>query len=190
MSINIEHLINNFKNRFNSSNNLLIQDYDGDLQEVSYELNPPATLDEIKYFQQQADIQLPQEYIDFLLLHNGARFFTSNRGEDTSVYSLSQLKETLSFLDSTNKQLMPIAYGGSTEYFYDLSRVNEDSYMFWSGGSTFFWMNMNFGEWLSLLLRSNGNLQTNTFECRTIENRKIIYYDDHVEEINKRQQES
>lgn len=63
---------------------------------ATFKFNPPASTQEISDFHKQFQQILPQEYIDFLTIHNGCEIFVLADGRGVTLYSLEEVyKETL-----------------------------------------------------------------------------------------------
>lgn len=63
---------------------------------ATFKFNPRASTQEINDFHQQFQQTLPQEYTDFLTIHNGCEIFVLADGRGVSLYSLEKVyKETI-----------------------------------------------------------------------------------------------
>lgn len=106
-----------------SGGDLLIQDSDGEVEPAQFRFNPPATQEDIEELEYTYDVELPQDYVDFLKIHNGAVLFDRGRGEYTELYSISQVYEFANVgIPEVSPGFMPIARHPSCEIFIDTSR--------------------------------------------------------------------
>lgn len=79
MNTTVPLILSALKERLDQNNVLLIQDVGGSLLETKLIFNPPATEHEINQFFNEININVPNDFKSFLLLHNGARIFTEIR---------------------------------------------------------------------------------------------------------------
>lgn len=85
------NILDALKSRLNDTNLLTIQSTDGSLFNMSFKFNAPVNEEVINSYG-----NLPEDYKSFLLLHNGAEFFSWEYGTMFYIYSL---EESLSILE-------------------------------------------------------------------------------------------
>ena len=136
---------------------MTIQFEDGSVQPATFTFNTGADLKDIEALENKHGIKLPEDYVAFLRLHNGAKLFDLGHGDYKHVYSISEVDaDATLYSPDISPGLFPIArYLGNTIYI-DTSR--EDLYLFKGGSShQFDFLGMNFTNWLIYLIIANGH---------------------------------
>ncbi|MEY8757924.1 SMI1/KNR4 family protein [Peribacillus frigoritolerans] len=88
---------------------------EGEVYSVSCSFNPPIKTTEVKKFDSEQDIKLPEDYKAFFPLHNGARIYESvdddgvNIGGGLHLFSLDNIKETQE-VEYISEHGIPIAH--------------------------------------------------------------------------------
>lgn len=83
--------LESLKNRLDKGNELAIHLFDGFSFIAKFNFNVPASLEDINYFLSENNINIPNEYKDFLLLHNGAELFKGKYEAPIKLYSLEEI---------------------------------------------------------------------------------------------------
>ncbi|WP_434750280.1 SMI1/KNR4 family protein [Paenibacillus amylolyticus] len=133
-----------------------IQLDDGSIQTATFTFNVGADSRDIEAIESKYGIKLPEDYVSFLRLHNGAKLFDLGHGDSKHIYSLAEVDaDATLYSPDISPELFPIgAYLGNTIYI-DTSR--EDLYLFKGGSShEFDFLGMNFTSWLIYLIMANG----------------------------------
>ncbi|MBR8643896.1 SMI1/KNR4 family protein [[Brevibacterium] frigoritolerans] len=75
---------------------IYIQHTEGLIYEVTCDFNAPASEKAIKLFEDQTGWTLPQDYREFLLLHNGANLlYTPSYGDGIELFQLKKLLKNI-----------------------------------------------------------------------------------------------
>ncbi|UHA72668.1 SMI1/KNR4 family protein [Paenibacillus sp. 481] len=88
---NVFKIMNCLQQRVAQSKTLLVPNVYGGLYVGRFTFNPPATKRELRTFTNQFNIQLPDEYMEFLNCCNGAILFDIGEGMRTEIYGLDML---------------------------------------------------------------------------------------------------
>jgi len=98
-----ELILNGLKTRLGDANLLTVQSSDGHLFDMSCIFYDPINEEMLSSY-----VQLPDDYKNFLRLHNGANFFVWEYGTTFSIYSL---QEALSVLEKVKTgEYVPYEY--------------------------------------------------------------------------------
>lgn len=126
------------------------------IEKAKFSFSSPAGREEVDHFSKYFQMNLPREYKEFIMQHNGAKLFDIGFGECTEIYSISQVIEIAELMPDIVPNFIPVACCPSYTIFIDRGRENK--YMFsQTGGSEFNFLAMNFKEWLETLILFNGN---------------------------------
>lgn len=155
---NIENVLSSLKSRLNEKNDLTIQASDGYLIDMKFKFHPPVDKDVINSHE-----NLPEDYKNFLLLHNGADFFCWEYGNLFSIYSLEQSLSQLEQVRSGNyvpleykDDWFPIGYVQDIGGLYiDLSSEKDNIMLI---GIPIVNMLCNLPTWLDRMIQVNGAL--------------------------------
>ena len=84
---------------------------EGCFDEFVFEFNPPATLDEIRMFEFENSLIVPEDYLNFLLASNGMQFYEAG---DFTFRGIREISEMLKFMKESGvgykDGIYPIAY--------------------------------------------------------------------------------
>ena len=87
----IQNVLEALKTRLDENNLLDVHSTSGIYPKVGFKFNNPITPQELDHFITKYQLNLPTEYKDFLLLHNGATFFTFQYGDSFCLYSIEEM---------------------------------------------------------------------------------------------------
>ncbi|WP_312469591.1 SMI1/KNR4 family protein [Neobacillus sp.] len=87
----ILNVLEALKTRLDENYLLNVHSSSGIYPKVGFNFNKPITKDELKILITKNQLVLPTEYKDFLLLHNGAEFFTYEYGYSFCLYSIEKM---------------------------------------------------------------------------------------------------
>lgn len=175
MSYSISDILEGLKKRINSNSELLIQVEGGEVEKAKFEFSLQAETKDINLLTEKYNIKLPQDYIDFLLIHNGAKLFDIGFGEYTEIYSINQVIETSELIPDALPSLLPIARCPSYQVFLD-TLCTENNIFINKGASEFDFTGLTFKGWLESLIITNGNSyfeRVPFFLFRTIDDGKL-----------------
>ena len=79
------------KKRLDENNLLEVHSTSGIYPKVGFNFNKPITNDDLEQVIAKNSLVLPTEYRDFLLLHNGAEFFTYEYGYSFCLYPIEEM---------------------------------------------------------------------------------------------------
>ncbi|QCJ44587.1 SMI1/KNR4 family protein [Bacillus sp. S3] len=79
------------KTRLDENNSLIVHSTSGVYPKVGFNFNKPITKYELEQIITKNHMELPTEYKEFLLLHNGAEFFTNEYGYSFCLYSIEKM---------------------------------------------------------------------------------------------------
>ncbi|WP_019636195.1 SMI1/KNR4 family protein [Paenibacillus fonticola] len=175
MLFNFQTILDGLRKRTNSKNEILIQLSGGELEIAKFEFNPPARIEEIDFISKKYNVNLPNDYVEFMCIHNGAKLFDVGFGEFTEIYHLNKVDENSELMpDTIRGGLIPVAHYPSGTIYLDTTR---EKCIFTNDSSQDFnFMSMNFGEWLEALILANGKYfweWTPQMLYRTIDNREL-----------------
>lgn len=156
MHSNLHMILDGLRNRANSKKEILIQLSDGEVVTAKFELNPPVRKEELDYLSKKYNVILPNDYMEFMFMHNGAILFDVGFGEFTEIYSANRVDEYSELMpDTINGGFIPVARCPSGSIYIDTTR---EKCIFTNDSSPDFdFLSMNFEEWLTALIMSNGN---------------------------------
>ena len=87
----ILNVLEALKTRLDENDQLDVHSTSGDYQKIGFNFNKPITIDKLEQVIAENGLILPNEYRDFLLLHNGAEFFTYEYGYSFCLYSIEEM---------------------------------------------------------------------------------------------------
>lgn len=159
--------IDTFKKRLDQDHNLVIQQENGELFPVTFQWNQPATVQEINQFTQLTRWDIPEDFRQFLLLHNGAKLFIpDNQMSSLNLFSISEM---LDFYKQDYKNYVNAGfpeswymigwYHGYGEYIFidsNLVRSKSFGYMGYSQVGQVMEINLNFETWLDRVFVAQG----------------------------------
>ncbi|MDM5283702.1 SMI1/KNR4 family protein [Peribacillus castrilensis] len=99
MSHFIQNTLTGLKKLLNSNDQMKIISYEGEVREITCSFNSEAVTAEIEKFENENSIKLPEDYKEFLTLHNGARIYESieedgeKLGDGLEIFSLDEIKQ-------------------------------------------------------------------------------------------------
>jgi hypothetical protein len=153
-------ILESLKKRLDLRGNLLVQHENGSLIEVTFSFNPPAQTEKIDLITKKRGWTIPEDFKQFLLLHDGGNLFKDSQ-YGIFGYQLLSIEEILTYhLDHVPPDYMPIvnSYGDGDLLFINSSRVKEGrkDYLFYLDGLTMRELGINFDEWLDRLVICQG----------------------------------
>ena len=87
----IKNILDGLKKRLDNNNETLLQSTNGYCYTGRCTFNDPATDEAIDKFVAETGWSIPEEYKEFLLIHNGANFFSFQYGGACFLTSLEQI---------------------------------------------------------------------------------------------------
>ncbi|GIN58250.1 SMI1/KNR4 family protein [Lederbergia ruris] len=87
----IVHVLEALKIRLDEENVLAVHSTSGIYPKMGFVFNEPLTKYELEQLIRKNNLDLPAEYREFLLLHNGAEFFTYEYGYSFCLYSIEDM---------------------------------------------------------------------------------------------------
>lgn len=142
------------------------KDSEGKNIEVTFQLNPSASYNEIVYMEQSIGKILPKEYKEFLLLYNGARLYDYEGIDGFQLLSCSEIVKANSLAKATfeedwNDYLIIFAkYIGESNYLaFNISDDNQNVIDCYFEELPSDWVSIakNFNEFLLSLFEFSGN---------------------------------
>ncbi|UTR15011.1 SMI1/KNR4 family protein [Salipaludibacillus sp. LMS25] len=123
----LKNTLSSLKRQLNKESQLEILCEDGTITQVKFEFNKPATEKELK----KLPCDLPTEYKEFLLLHNGARLYEDleERGS-FELFSVDEILLHYSYYDDWPEGWLPIGAGFDESLVLAPSK-DRRGYIFW-----------------------------------------------------------
>ncbi|ENQ3105338.1 SMI1/KNR4 family protein [Bacillus cereus] len=87
----VKNTLDTLKSRLNEKDEIVVQSFNGYYYTAECTFNEPATQEEIHTFIRETGWIVPNDYKEFLLLHNGAYFFSYEYGTAFHFYSLMEI---------------------------------------------------------------------------------------------------
>ncbi|RNB53460.1 SMI1/KNR4 family protein [Brevibacillus gelatini] len=161
MKPDIVPILDALKVRLSKGYTLIQEEYTGDLIDVEFQWNEPASKEEIESFTDKTGWVLPDSYKEFLSIHNGAGLFIS----ETHQIFIHSIEEIMQYHASRDKTYPPSWYHvgtfyGHGEYMYiDSEKVKNgrEDYIIIIGVGEVTELPVGFETWLSRLIVSQGN---------------------------------
>lgn len=164
--MSIELIIKSLHERINKESPITIQRENGELLEVTFELNAPASNNDLKEFSLKTHLNLPEDYLSFLKLHNGGKLFF----DGFDYFELYKLDEILKYIDEYNENIyyksayekkwyMIGQYNGYGDYlFIDSEKVEngENDYLIYVQVGEIERLSVNFETWLDRFIVTQG----------------------------------
>jgi hypothetical protein len=122
MQPDIVPILDSFKVRVSKGYTLIQEEYTGDLINVEFQWNEPASKEEIESITEKTGWVLPNSYKDFLSIHNGAILFMS----ETHQFCLHSIEEIMQYHASRDNTFPPSWYHMGTFYGHCQRRLNFD----------------------------------------------------------------
>lgn len=152
----IKNILDSLKNRLDKNNEIHIQATQGYCYTGKCTFNKPAANEEIDKFIWDTGWSVPDEYREFLLIHNGANFFSFEYGGACYLNSLKQINEDN--VAPISKNFYPVgSYTDLGQIVIDSKRVKagRKDYMFLSSDSIIAF-NCDFKTWLDRMIITYG----------------------------------
>ncbi|QHW30969.1 SMI1/KNR4 family protein [Paenibacillus rhizovicinus] len=158
--------LESLKNRLTKEGITLRFTAEGSYSEVKFTFNPPATQSEINNYMTKWSITLPEDYLEFLRIHDGGSLFASPEyGGGIELLSLERIDELYSVYDDLlPKGWIPVAVEEGEEFlFIDTNSVCGRDY------TNLYWceladvrrnpssLNANFELWFDRFIIAEGN---------------------------------
>ncbi|HBZ79357.1 MAG TPA: hypothetical protein DEP07_03155 [Brevibacillus sp.] len=161
MQPDIVPILDSLKVRVSKGYTLIQEEYTGDLIDVEFRWNNPASKEEIESFTEKTGWVLPESYKEFLSMHNGAGLFIS----ETHQFCLHSIEEIMQYHASRDNTFPPSWYHmgtfyGHGEYMYiDSEKVKNgrEDYIIIIGVGERTELLEGFERWLDRLILSQGN---------------------------------
>ncbi len=157
--IYVDKIISSLKIKLDKNNTMYRNSYKGDVFLSKIEFNEPLTgenLDKLEC------INLPEDYIRFLKISNGAEFFIDDYYGSQGLlklYSLNEIIEGKKFhsinLQSENEYPIGILLDNAELLIDEIALKNKKDYLFLADGSKKF--SYGFQEWLDKFIIAQGN---------------------------------
>ncbi|WP_064199898.1 SMI1/KNR4 family protein [Brevibacillus brevis] len=166
MKLDIIPILDSLKERVSKGYTLIQEEYTGDLIDVEFRWNNPASKEEIESFTEKTGWVFPESYKKFLSIHNGAILFMS----ETHQFCLHTIKEVEKYYNefqvSRDKKTYPpnwyhmaTFYGYGEYMFIDSEKVKNgrEDYIIIVGVGVISELPINFETWLDRIILSQGN---------------------------------
>lgn len=152
----VKDVLDGLKQRLDENNELVTQSTNGSCYTSQFKFNKATTNESIEKFLTENDWVLPDDYKEFLLLHNGADFFSHEYGEAFYLYSLEEIKDN--YIKELHTNCYPI--GRFTDIGYiliDNERCKEErnDYLLLDGNELLDFQ-CNFKTWLNRIIICQG----------------------------------
>lgn len=165
--MSIELILKSLNERIHKESPITVQRENGETLQVTFELNSPATEKELKDLSLKMDINLPEDYLSFLKLHNGGKLF-SDGIDYFELYNLNEVKKYLDEYDSNiyyrsayEKNWYMIGYyKGFGDYLFidgEKIRNGEDDYLIFVQVGDIQRLSINFETWLDRFIVAQGS---------------------------------
>lgn len=159
--------LNGLKKRLEKDNTIYIQHTEGLVDEVSCDFNTPATENAIKLFEEETGWTLPQDFKEFLLLHNGANLLFHPRfGDGIELFSIEKILEMReAYEDVFEKEYFSIGACRDGLILIDAeickpNPARDSNYLFWlmdcSSEDDVTDLKSNFEIWLDRIIAAQG----------------------------------
>ncbi|MBH0171538.1 MAG: SMI1/KNR4 family protein [Bacillota bacterium] len=154
----IPNVLNGLKNRLGDRNSLTIQSSGGHLFDMSFTFNPPIDEDVLSTYE-----SLPEDYKNYLRLHNGTKFFSWEYG---TLFGIHSLEESLGILEKVKTgEYVPMKYKDDwfpIGYFQDIGGLyidlSTDKNHLILLGIPVYDLLCDFPTWLDRMIRVNGEI--------------------------------
>lgn len=122
----VEKTLEHLKNKLKKDNFFEIYEGEGRVSKVTCTFGPPVPPAKIKDFEKQTKIILPEDYKQFLQLHNGISLFDDVKcGGECKLYNIEYILETyLDTLKYSPKGWLFIGYHYGDEIVLDCEKFN------------------------------------------------------------------
>ena len=155
----IKLAIDGLLSRLDREQSLLIQREEGYVERVEVVFNSPATEKEIK----KLPFNLPADYKEFLLMHNGGRLFHHKKyGEGIELFTVKEiLKHRAYYGEDFPENWFPIASANDGCYLLITNEMVDNGYLFWFDGISFkgdMYIGMNFEDWFEKIIIAQGSI--------------------------------
>ncbi|MBU9721286.1 MULTISPECIES: SMI1/KNR4 family protein [Bacillaceae] len=118
MDFTIKNILRSLKRQLDNDNLIAVHDWSGLYPKKGIRLNSPVNPNELEKLMSKTGWSFPTDYIDFLSLHNGGKFFTYEFGSAFELYPIEELtnqynllNKSLSHIDFLQKEKwIPIGY--------------------------------------------------------------------------------
>lgn len=152
----IYNILNSLKKRLDKDNQLTVNLFDEFSFTAKFKFNAPASLESIKKFSNMHNVNIPNDYRDFLLLHNGAELFRGKYEAPIVLYGLQQID--INLINQVPSGFLPIGYYPDTGFIminYKGYKHSKSSYL-WQLDSDFIDLKCDFKTWLNRILVAQG----------------------------------
>ncbi|WP_052427615.1 SMI1/KNR4 family protein [Neobacillus niacini] len=175
INFSISNVLEALKTRLDEDNLLNVHSTSGVYTKVGFNFNKPITHHELEQFIINNDLNLPTEYKEFLLLHNGAEFFTYEYGYSFCLYSIEEMIRTYNSMkdycdvDYILKYCYPIGYvmdGGTL--LLDHSEFKKTNVLLSGIETKSFYCDLK--TWLERMIIAQGNAYWEWFS-------KVVHFD-------------
>lgn len=175
----VKQILDGLKIRLDNHNSIMIQNsYDSQPFIMNFTFHEPVQQDEIDSFIAKTGITIPCDYQQFLLLHNGATFFSYEYGYSFCLYSLNEIKTEYEHLihnqycgNHIKKNGFPIGYYVDTGWIWiDQSKYNGSGNYMMLDGIEVIDFRCDFKTWLDRIIRAQGDRYWEWYS-------KIVYLD-------------
>ncbi|TYR81348.1 SMI1/KNR4 family protein [Priestia megaterium] len=163
----IEQTLIDLKRRLNENNEMLIEESDGSTCLRSFVFAPPASEQELIDFTVRTRNILPEDYQQFLLLHNGAQLF---KGQYENIVDLSKIEDIPNDQRNFNKAFGSYLTGDRKDsypigHFIDIGSIMISNTRCREGKRDYLWIASiehiefpyDFQTWLHKLIAADGH---------------------------------
>jgi len=128
---------------------------------VTCSFNPPINQIDIDEFEKKINHKLPEDYREFLLLHNGVRIFDMlldgiDIGGGLEIYSLEEISDVLNSEEFQQSSFLPIGYISERHLVIDLKSIKESNYLFTKNSAEVTPLYVNFELFIDRYIISQG----------------------------------
>lgn len=164
----IVNILKSLKEQLDNNNLIAVQDYSGIYPKMGFKLNGLVKTNELEELISKTGWVLPSDYIEFLSLHNGGKFFTYEYGSAFELYPIEELTYQYNLLMNSfphidtfiKEKWIPIGY------VTDIGQIGLDcTHLSSNGRETVLILGIeiincdcDFKTWLDRMIKVQGNL--------------------------------
>lgn len=155
---NIKNILDGLKKRLDENNEVLVQNLGGNCYLGKCIFKEPTTNENINRFEVETGWKIPEEFREFLLIHNGAEFFLDEYGGTFGINSLDFIITEYNYAP-LHENFYPIgSYVDLGQILINSKRVKEGrkDYMFLVGGIGLIDFKCDFETWLDRMIVTQG----------------------------------
>lgn len=161
----VNKTLKGLKKRLDTKNQLILSGRAGAVSNAVCKFNPPASLEEINEFEASIKFTLPEDYKDFLLLHNGSIIFDQLIGDiyvggGLKIFSLDEMNKARHDLHLLPPNYLPIAHLLDGQYLvinHHCIKDKDPNYLFMTDLLEHTLLKLNFEIFLDRYIIAQGN---------------------------------